>query len=139
MGYSSRGIGFLHSGEPWQQEADTASGIAKSSHLKPQAGNKELEWRATFGAPKPTTSDLLLAAKPHILNLPRQHYQLETKYPNIYDTLIQTTTAGDTEKTRNPSPAFPETISSADPLTSAQEHWFGAANLQDIRKTNVSL
>jgi hypothetical protein len=59
-----------------QQSGLVAVARTESSHLKPQAVSQKSEpgMPQVFKLTKPIPSDILPPAKPHLLNLLRQHY-----------------------------------------------------------------
>lgn len=67
------GLLFLRDNSPsWQQVADTASGTAENSHLKPKTRGRESELGMACGleTPKPAFGDHFPLVRPHSLNYP---------------------------------------------------------------------
>jgi hypothetical protein len=57
--------------------------IRKSSHTDPQVGDRKKTLEMALKTPKSTPSDTLSPTRPHLLTLPKQFYQIGTKYSNI--------------------------------------------------------
>lgn len=70
-----------------------AGGMGKVGHLEQQAESLQPEAQAQsrehtgnvrgFGTSKPAPSDILPLSRPHFLNLPPKHQQLETKFSTM--------------------------------------------------------
>ena len=63
----------------WQGQEAERSCLELNKH---EAERRNWKWHRVFKLSKPASGDILPSMRPHFLNLPKQHQQLGTKYPN---------------------------------------------------------
>lgn len=68
-----------------RREASWQEQKAEGSHLEPQARRREgkLGMACSFQTSKPDASDLLLPARSHFINLPKQYHRLGTSSSDV--------------------------------------------------------
>ena len=74
-----------HDGEHGSRQAGMALEQEQRTYIliyRKEAERPNWEWHVLFETLKPTLSDTSPSARPYILILPKQLYQLETKHPN---------------------------------------------------------